>query len=140
MHHNNVSDCYKAFISYFIDIINRHAPLLKRIIPYRLIIRPPWMTSGLMKSSNRKQCLYKLTIGRAKNSVLYQKLMKYRNLYHKTRRYVKMAYYRDLLHVYSHDIRKSWRVLNTLIGRTNDKSSISDTFIVNNKRKLMRIL
>ena len=45
-----------------------------------------------------------------------------------------MSYYKDLFSEYSNDIRKSWRVLNSLIGRANEKTSLSESFVVNDKR------
>ena len=38
--------------------------------------------------------------------------------------------WRILLTKYKHDIKKTWKVLNTIIGRTNDKTSIPDNFII----------
>ena len=32
-----------------------------------------------------------------------------------------------------HNIRKTWGVLNSLIGRINDKTSISETFKIDDK-------
>jgi hypothetical protein len=34
--------------------------------------------------------------------------------------------------MYKYNTRKTWGVINSLIGRTNDKSTISDTFKINN--------
>ena len=40
----------------------------------------------------------------------------------------------DLFSEYSNDIRKSWRVLNSLIGRANDKTYLSESFAINDNR------
>ena len=45
----------------------------------------------------------------------------------------KEQYFNDLLGQYKQDIRKTWGVVNTLIGRTNDKTSISEKFKIQNK-------
>jgi hypothetical protein len=34
---------------------------------------------------------------------------------------------------YQYNIRKTWGVINSLIGRTNNKTTISDSFKVNNE-------
>ena len=45
----------------------------------------------------------------------------------------KQSYYRQLLKEYKTDIIKTWNVINNLVGRSNDKSSISETLQINNK-------
>ena len=42
----------------------------------------------------------------------------------------KRTYYRNLLNKHKYDIRKTWKVMNTIIGRTRDKTSIPSTFII----------
>ena len=54
----------------------------------------------------------------------------FRNLHNIVKRQAKSHSYEQLLQKYSTDIRKTWKVLNSIIGRTNDKSCISDTFIL----------
>ncbi len=43
-------------------------------------------------------------------------------------------HYTNLFHEYGNDIRKTWRVLNSLIGCSNDKSSMSDTFVIDGQK------
>ena len=45
---------------------------------------------------------------------------------------MKQNYYNLILNNYRHDIRKTWGVIKSLIGRTNDKTGLSDTFKINN--------
>ncbi len=56
---------------------------------------------------------------------------KYRNLLNDLK-VAKQSYYSQLLKDYKNDIRKTWGVINALVGKTNDKSSISDIFKINN--------
>ena len=45
----------------------------------------------------------------------------------------KQSHYSQLLTTYRNNIRKTWGVINALIGRSNDKSSISETLKINNQ-------
>ena len=65
---------------------------------------------------------------------VYVKYLTYRNTLNKIKRKAKEEYYKNLIEKYQSDIRKTWRVLNSITGRIHDKSSISDTFIINDKK------
>ena len=50
--------------------------------------------------------------------------IRYKKLY-------KVHYYNDLFNKYRHDIRNTWKVLNSVIGKQSDKSGISKIFNIN---------
>ena len=131
----DVSECYDIFIKHLTHILDTHSPEIKRTIPHKAIIKVDWMTPGLMKSSKKCEKLYKNAIGKCKSSYTYLKYIKYRNMYNAVKKTAREIYYKNLLNEYGNDIRKTWKVLNSVIGRAHDKSSISDTFVVNDKRE-----
>jgi hypothetical protein len=45
---------------------------------------------------------------------------------------MKQKHYADLFNKYTNDIRQTWKLLKTLIGRENNKTSISERFKINN--------
>ena len=65
----------------------------------------------------------------------YKKFIAYRNIFNKLRRKAKEMYYYTLLEKHKGDIRNTWNIMNSVIGRARDKTSISDTFIINDKRE-----
>lgn len=63
------------------DLINKHAPM-KTINPNsKRIKKEPWMTKGLLKSSNTQMKLYKKQLKNAKDDPRHMHYIKYRNLY-----------------------------------------------------------
>jgi hypothetical protein len=60
------------------------------------------------------------------------KYYQYRNIYNNLKRKAKIKLYNETFVKYRHDIRKTWGVINSLIGQTNDKTGISETFKINN--------
>ncbi len=46
---------------------------------------------------------------------------------------MKQSYYHSLFQEHSKDIKKCWQIMRNIIKKNNDKSTISDSFIVNNK-------
>jgi len=132
LENQQVGDSYGIFIQRLTESLDRHAPFKKKTIPVKYIIREPWITPGLLKSSNTCDKMYKKIIGSNKESDQYRNYKKYRNLYNSIKRQAKIDYYNNKIHSYMHDSHKLWQTLNTLIGKTNDKTSLSDTFLIDN--------
>ncbi len=128
----NTNDAYNNFIDRLNSFINEAAPVKTIYIPAKYVIRDPWMTPGLILSSNTLNALFKRKIGKHKTDPQYVKYVDYRNTYERLKRTIKQNYYDDLFQQYKFNIRKSWGVLNTLIGRTNNKTSISNIFKIDN--------
>ena len=55
LHGVGVSDSYDCFIKYFNNILDEQAKTI--VIPHRSIIREPWVTPGLIKSSRKCELL-----------------------------------------------------------------------------------
>lgn len=115
------------------ETMDIYAPEKKITVSNKSLTHERWMTKGLLKSSKTSQRLYKSQLGKPKNDKSYTKYIKYRNTYNSLKRKAKQTYYYETLDKYKFDIRKTWRELNQLIGRTNDKSAIIDSIRVNDK-------
>ena len=135
LHSENIDQSYQDFIATLTKALDTHAPITKTTIPFKQVIRQPWMTSGLIKCSRKCDRLYAKSIGKGQNTDSCQNFTRYRNVYNSIKRKAKAKYFTDLLQNYANDIRKTWRVLNSITGRKNDKSTISDTFIVDGKKE-----
>ncbi len=129
----NVEDSFKAFIEKVNLILDKYAPLKTKTIPSKYIIRDKWMTPGLLKSSFVLDKMYKKCIGKSKDSIEHADYVTYRNRYNSLKRFAKKKYYSDMICKFKHDSKKLWATLNDIIGKKNDKSSISDTFIIEDK-------
>ena len=81
-----------------------------------------------MKDKLHRQALHK-----PRTHPVFINFLRYRNLLNTCKRKAKQKYYNGLLEESKYDIRKTWKVLNTLTGRTNDKSSTSDAFCIDNE-------
>ena len=128
----SINDAYD-FTTKLIEILDQQAPVKTVTIRHKSIINESWMTPGLMPSSRTRNKLYKKSIGHDKSHIYYTKYIQYRKAHNKLKRYARYSYYRDLLEQHRSDIRKTWNIMNSVIGRTRNKSSIPDTFMINNK-------
>ncbi len=129
----NVEDSFKAFTEKVNMTVDKHAPLKTKVIPAKYIIRDQWMTGGLLKSSLTLDKMHKKCIGKDKDSTEHKEYVTYRNRYNSLKRFAKKKYYNDKIYQFKHDSKKLWSTLNELIGKKNDKSVISDTFIIDDK-------
>ena len=77
--HLNIDDAYTLLVSKIQNALNTHAPEKTIKIPYKKILRQPWMTPALLKSSRTKRIMYKKCLGKSKESQTYQNFIKYRN-------------------------------------------------------------
>lgn len=68
--------------------------------------RVPWVTMGLLKLSNEKEALFKLSRKYQDSLIIRGKYLKLRNLVVKRNREDKIKYYNSLLDEAKHDPRK----------------------------------
>ena len=129
----DTNEAYKSFSNKLNATINKFSIEKTVKIPYKRIIREPWMTSGLMKSCTIRDKLYKNAIKEEKSHPKHIKYVNYRNKLSSLKRIARQKYYSELIDSYKNDMHKTWSVINGLIGRKNDKSSISDMFLINSK-------
>ena len=83
------------------------------------------MTPALLKSSRTKRIMYKKCLGKSKERQTY------RNTYNRLKRTSKQNYYASELTKYKYNAKKTWGILNTLIGRNNTLGGISESFKIN---------
>jgi len=80
--------------------------------------------------------LFKKSIGKPKESMAFTTFTTYRNNYNKLKNVMKHQYFAERLYQYKTDVRKTWSILNTAIGRSNKKIIISDSFKIDNNENL----
>ena len=134
LHDEHVDRSYGIFIDKLRNVIDTCAPEKTTTIPHKSVIREPWMTSGIIRSSRKRDKLYRQSLGRIPDSVEKQKYLRYRNVYNSVKRQAKQFYYANLLQKYGGNVRKTWTVLNELIGRSKHKCAISDIFMIDGSK------
>ena len=109
MDSDDVSKCYEHFMTSFHNVLDECEPIQKSSIPHRVILRQPWMTTGIAKVSTKCQRLFRRAVGKNKQDPVYVKYLTYRNTLNKIKRKAKEEYYKNLIEKYQSDIRKTWR-------------------------------
>jgi len=91
----------------------------------------PWYTPGLRWSSKTKaKLLFKrLSIPSKYNK---QKYKAFNILHKKLQRRLKATYFKNILEENKFNINKTWSTFNKITGKHNEKSGLSNNFVINN--------
>ena len=127
----NVNDVNMSF-SMFNDIVFRiyeeAYPLITKRCNSKFILNP-WMTTGLKNSIDTKEKLY---IKSLRRPISYgERYRRYRNLLHKLIKIAKDRFYAKRFLNANGDKKKSWKVINDILGKNNKSSN--DLFVINSK-------
>ncbi len=133
LEHMEINTGTKLLIDTIQYALNQFAPEITKCIPYKNILRQPWMTVELLKSSQHRELLFKRCQGKPKTSRAHSEYTKFTNIHNKMKNSAKQNYYAAELTKFQNDTRKTWKVLNSLIGRKNDKNGTSELFNIGNR-------
>ena len=114
----------------------KHLPKKKVKYQKKLHKKSKWISSGILKSINTKDRLYKVLIQTdSSNTVLYERLLdKFKQYRAKLRRCIRKAkrdYYTSIFNQHKHDVRKMWGLLNETLNR-NIRKQTTQEFSHNN--------
>lgn len=127
----NTDDSFQFITDTINTSVDKHCPMKTVVIPYTKLIHTPWMTTGLMKSSKMVNKLYKKALKHNKDTHYYENYKRHRNLFNQLKRKAKHAYFKEQLNESRNNIAKTWKVINKILGKVNDKSSLPSMFKVN---------
>jgi hypothetical protein len=125
---------YDDFNAQLNSIIETYAPEQTVLIQPKYIIREEWMTKGLMKSSRTCTKLYRKSLGKPKMNIQYTQYITYRNCFNKIKQTAKKNYYAQLFKDFKNDTKKTWNLVRSMIGKSNDKSFTPTIFQHNNEK------
>ena len=125
----NVDESFSLITSKVNECIGNNSHVKVVQISSKKVIREPWLTKGLLKSSNRLDRLHTKSL--RGSSETKEKYKKHRNLFNSIKRKAKQAYYNKIVEEFKNDSSKLWHSLNKIIGKTSNKKDLPNTFMVN---------
>ena len=111
------------------DLFMKHFMNLKQECFQRKLVRfdkkkhriNPWLTSGILKSINYKDKLYKTLMQTSKDSIDYPVLLSnfkvYKNIIRRSIMLAKRDYYRNAFNRYSTNMKKTWQTISQTLNR-----------------------
>jgi hypothetical protein len=139
---------FNVFYSHMSNLMDRHVPLVKLTKKQIKTNCKPWITTGIIKSINKRDILLKQYIKSkipSKKTLLYNQYKKYRNLLVSLCKRSKSNYYSTYFQSNLGNIKKIWQGVNNLISSkgnsqpppislsidgitTSDPKTVSNTF------------
>ncbi len=126
----DVESAFQSFQQKILDNLDVCAPLRTVTIPSNRVIRDPWFTPGLLKSSLKLDRLFRKKLRNPPDHQSHITYKNYRNIYNRTKRASKEIYFGTLLNQYHNDIRMTWKIIRPTLGKCRDKIEVSTTFRV----------
>ena len=128
---NDVNESYDSFMDKFSNVYEECFPL-KTTDKKSNRCRRPWITKGILKSINRKNRLYKVSLRNpdVKHKTAYKN---YKNKLTNTIRFSKHRYYSDMFLSLQGDMKKMWMNINNLLGRKKSNSMPNNMYFENKK-------
>ena len=133
--HNPNLDINTQFLDFHILLQSKnekHCPINTRTISKRNFRNEPWLTNGLLTSIHKQQVLYQASLRKNSPYSSTIKYRNYRNLLTKLKHKCKLNYYKDKCKEFQRNAKKLWHVINTCIGKENDKTNIINYIKVGN--------
>ncbi|XP_065683652.1 uncharacterized protein LOC136096398 [Hydra vulgaris] len=129
---DNANNIYESFFKTFFSVYDANFPIIENKITTKSL-NTPWITKGFKKSSKIKQKLYInfLKTKTPKNEKIYKD---YKNLFEKIRKNLKKNYYSQLLNTFKNDTKRTWQIMNEIIGKQKSCSGFLPQMVrVDNK-------
>ena len=115
-----------------LNSLNKHCPIRDRLVSSSKIRREPWVTAGLIISSNKQRKLYQASIKHSAKPADVANYKNYRNILTKLKRTSKINYYKQKCQEYKNNTKKLWKLINSCMGKHNDKSTVIDYLKIDN--------
>ncbi len=124
---NCPQQAYNLFIDKYKTAFDIAFPLTQIKPCKRFVKREPWVSEGLLTSMRNKTKLFrkKLKQPSEHNIIKYKTFI---NQYNKLKRIMKTNYYRNMIEMNKHDMKKTWQILKQALGKLQNKSTFPQEF------------
>ena len=128
----NVNEMFDKCHNRVKDLIDDYMPIKTCTISEKKFQKEPWVTPGILKSSNKLKKLYKLSL--SKNAGIHDtELYKtYRTLLTQVKRQARVEYYQNACTVHKSNTRKLWEIISQTIDKESNKTCIIEKLKVEN--------
>ena len=128
----DANQSYNLFINIYKDLMNKHLPLVKVNFNKQYHKIKPWMTKGILTSLRNKNKLYKniFKCNTERNKIIKENQYKnYRNILNRTMKTAKQLYWKNNFESNKNNMKATWKSINMIIAKTNNKNDFPDYFI-----------
>ena len=129
----SVNDSYNMLMTVLKNGMDIYMPEKLIKIKKHKVIRERWMTRNLVKCTNKSKHLYQKYC-KTRLEIDQIRYTEYRNVLNKTKKTAKFLYYNEKFVNNRGNMKQSWKILNQILGKCNDKTSVISYLEVNGIR------
>jgi len=133
LNYGSINDAYSLFSDKLANCLNEYAPVRTKTVPSQYLKQEPWMSKGLLVSMKTKAKLFRKCKGKSRDEPAYRAYQTYNKLFNKVKRKAKTLYFHQILTNNLNNAKMTWKTINSLLGKSNDKSCIT-LLSVNNEQ------
>ena len=122
----DTNEQFDEFHASLLNCLDTHCPIRTYSVKRNKFRREPWLTPGLLISCNKQKTLYQNSISTNSKPQLMEKYKNYRNILKRLKRVSKINFFKNKCIEYKNYVQKLWHMINSCIGKTNDKTTIID--------------
>ena len=126
----NAQDAFLFFYEYFMNTFENIFP--EKYVDIKYKNRHSWMPNSLIKSK-KNHILYKLSITNP-TDITIKTYEVYNNKLNSIKRKAEREYFSNQLEINKSDMRKSGKIMKSVIGTKRRTNNDKTSFIINNKR------
>ena len=123
---NDTNESFNTFLDYFTKSFNEHCPIRKVKISNKKKYKP-WFTNGLQNACKKKNNLYAIFL----KTKCKEDEIRYKNYKNKLTRILRNSekdYYDKLLVEQKNNIKGTWSILNSIIGKKKTSNAYPEIF------------
>ena len=133
-----VNAAYEAFVEKYLSLYDKHCPNVQRKQKDNYG-KNPWITRGLQNACKKKKKLYRDFI-KSRTREAEKKYKLYKNRLTTIMRQARKDYYSNLLEKSKTDIKRTWNILNKVMGKnTSGQSNTPSHFLNEDNKKIENI-
>ena len=129
---NDLNVMFDSVHAVITESTDMYLPKTTKTISPRQQIRKPWLTKGILKSITYSKKLYRKILRKDSKVVDHEKYVNYQKTLKRIKRLAKIQYFQSQCNEYRNNTGKLWKIINTISGKTNDKSGLIEKIKVNN--------
>ena len=129
----DVNSAYESFVTVVQNGMDLFMPEKIVKLKGRNVLHNDWMTKGLLRCTTKCKKLF-AKYARSGNETDRLSYTKYRNVLNSTKRRAKITYFNGEFSKNRGNMKKSWKLLNSLLGKCSNKQNIVSYLEVNGLR------
>ena len=129
---DNINEMFDKVHTVITESVDTYLPKTVKIVSPKQQVRKPWITTGILKSVVHSKKLYRKTLRKDSKTIDHEKYINYQKSLKRIKRIAKIHYFQSQCNAYRNNTSKLWKIINTISGRSNDKSCLIEKIKINN--------